>query len=558
MVSVLANKYRNIVAVGVQTVESPGELPKPQSLKTYDLISGQLIHLDCNDLRRASEPPFPVGRDTLVVAYDTIPVILTFRILGWPIPDQLLDLKIEIRRFTNGIVDRNDLETFLDALTVWNIRPPESARPENQNLLALIELLGCLQPTDQLLIRQALLRSQYVLAAAQSEILGIPVNRLTWRAIKSNWKRIRRAIMRQEPAIAHLFVDDELNVDTLLRYAVKHGVRWPVDSNHKPIIKQDTQKDLARAYPAMKPVYQIIWSLNQMRSTGLTIGEDGRNRSRLLPFRSVTGRTQFSTAACVMGYPKVFRHLIQPPTGWSLVYIDYRTQEIGIGAVLSGDTEMIAAYQDGDFYIGFARRCGAVPDNATKKTHRSERNRYKLASLALGYGMGNIKLAAYTNTPPAYAREIRRQFEETFHIYHRWSNDIVNQALLDRQMKTRFGWKVAVTPTTSIESIRNWMQQSTGAEMIRLAHMLAMERGVQVLLPVHDALLIQGPTNEINEIVKTTQQAMRDASGMVLEGFALDAEIEWQVDGPNHYASDVGGELWSNFTSTIEKGVVQP
>jgi len=65
--------------------------------------------------------------------------------------------------------------------------------------------------------------------------------------------------------------------------------------------------------------------------------------------------------------------------------------------------------------------------------------------------------------------------------------------------------------------------------------------------------LVQGPTVDINDIIKTTQQAMRDASGLVLEGFELDTEVEWQVDGPNHYSSDVGGELWSVFTSIIKK-----
>ena len=39
-------------------------------------------------------------------------------------------------------------------------------------------------------------------------------------------------------------------------------------------------------------------------------------------------------------------------------YLDWRTQEIGIAAVLSGDEALMADYREGDVYYGLAKLCG--------------------------------------------------------------------------------------------------------------------------------------------------------------------------------------------------------
>jgi hypothetical protein len=67
------------------------------------------------------------------------------------------------------------------------------------------------------------------------------------------------------------------------------------------------------------------------------------------------------------------RSLIQPPAGWGIAYLDWCQQEHGIAAVLSGDEVMQAAYLSGDPYLEFAKQAGAVPADATKRTHNNER-----------------------------------------------------------------------------------------------------------------------------------------------------------------------------------------
>jgi hypothetical protein len=55
--------------------------------------------------------------------------------------------------------------------------------------------------------------------------------------------------------------------------------------------------------------------------------------------------------------------------------------------------------------------------------------------------------------------------------------------------------------------------QGNGAEMLRLACCLAVERGVEVCAPVHDAVLIRAPVGRLEEEARRMQEAMRKRPG---------------------------------------------
>jgi hypothetical protein len=79
--------------------------------------------------------------------------------------------------------------------------------------------------------------------------------------------------------------------------------------------------------------------------------------------------------------------------------------------------------------------------------------------------------------------------------------------------------------------------------MLRLACCLATERGVVVCCPVHDALLVEGSAGEIQDVVANTQEAMTEASRVVLAGFELrsDAKV---VRHPDRYSDPRGKQMW--------------
>jgi DNA polymerase I-like protein with 3'-5' exonuclease and polymerase domains len=226
-----------------------------------------------------------------------------------------------------------------------------------------------------------------------------------------------------------------------------------------------------------------------------------------------------------------------------VAYIDWSQQEFGIAAALSGDPVMQQAYASGDPYLAFAKQAGQVPPDATKESHEQVRDLFKSCVLGVQYVMGEESLAYRIGRPPAFARELLRLHRETYQVFWKWSDSAVDFAMLHNYLPTVFGWRVHVEKNTNPRSLRNFPMQANGAEMLRLACCLATESGIAVCAPVHDALLVEGPTNGIGAVVAVTQQLMEQASKIVLGGFALrsDAKI---VVAPERYMDKRGKAMW--------------
>ena len=58
--------------------------------------------------------------------------------------------------------------------------------------------------------------------------------------------------------------------------------------------------------------------------------------------------------------------------------------------------------------------------------------------------------------------------------------------------------------------------QATGADILRIACILATRHGIKLLAPVHDAVLIEAPIERIEADVALMQEIMRRASRIVL------------------------------------------
>ena len=94
--------------------------------------------------------------------------------------------------------------------------------------------------------------------------------------------------------------------------------------------------------------------------------------------------------------------------------------------------------------------------------------------------------------------------------------------------------------------------QANGAEMLRLACCLATERGIEVCAPVHDAVLICAPLDRLDADVARMQDAMREASRIVLDGFELgtDAKV---VRYPDRYMDERGTVMWERVMKLINE-----
>jgi DNA polymerase I-like protein with 3'-5' exonuclease and polymerase domains len=119
----------------------------------------------------------------------------------------------------------------------------------------------------------------------------------------------------------------------------------------------------------------------------------------------------------------------------------------------------------------------------------------------------------------------------------------MDYAQLNRELPSVFGWRLHVTAATKSRSIANFPMQANGAEMLRLACCLATEGGVEVCAPVHDALLIEAPLDELAEKVRLTQTAMKEASAIVLDGVRLRSDAKMVV-APERYEDEKGAAMW--------------
>jgi hypothetical protein len=124
--------------------------------------------------------------------------------------------------------------------------------------------------------------------------------------------------------------------------------------------------------------------------------------------------------------------------------------------------------------------------------------------------------------------------------------------MLTNSLHTVFGWQIQVPPISNSRSLQNFPMQANGAEMLRLACCLATERGIEVCAPVHDAVLICAPLERLDADVARTQDAMREASRLVLGGFELgtDAKI---VRYPDRYMDERGAVMWDRVMKLIHE-----
>jgi DNA polymerase family A len=546
-----------------------GERPDPVCLVAWELRSGRELRLWRDQL--GSTPPYPTDASSLFVAYYASAELGCHLALGWPIPARILDLFAEFRNRTNG------LETpagagLLGALLHFGLDSMAAAAKDSMRALvlrggpwvdeekaqildyceddvaALTRLLGVMQARIDL--PRALLRGRYMAAAAAMEFYGVPIDRGMLEGIRRHWTNIQDQLIDAIDADYHVFEGRTFKVDRFAAWLTRVGIPWPRLASGSLDLSDETFRQMARIYSAVAPLRELRSTLSELRLSDLTVGWDGRNRTILSAFRARTGRNQPSNSKFIFGPSVWLRGLIKPPPGHGIAYVDWSQQEFGIAASLSGDTAMQAAYRSGDPYLAFAKQAGAVPQDATKSSHSTERELYKTCVLGVQFGMTEFGLTLRTGQPSLVARNLLQQHREMYRTFWRWSDAAVDQAVLTRKLHTVFGWHIHINENYNARSLRNFPMQANGAEMLRLACCLATERGIEVCAPVHDALLICAPLDRLEADISATRAAMAEASRLVLDGFELRTGVEI-TRFPDRYMDPRGVRMWDHVQRLI-------
>jgi hypothetical protein len=415
---------------------------------------------------------------------------------------------------------------------------------------ALARLLPAMLPKID--IPRSLYRGRYMAAAARMERAGVPIDTATLERLKSHWFNIQDRLIADIDADYGAFDGRTFKADRFGAWLGRTGIPWPRLPTAWLDLSDDAFRDMARAHPAVAPLRELRAALSQMRLNELAVGDDGRNRTLISAFRARTGRNQPSNTKSIFGPSVWLRGLIQPPPGYGIAYIDWSQQEFGIAAALSHDPRMMEAYRSGDPYLAFAKQAGAVPPDASKQSHKPERDQFKACVLAVQYGMGPDALASRISQPPIRARELLRLHRETYCVFWRWSDQMLDYAMLKGHIYTVFGWRVQVPPIANDRSLRNFPMQANGAEMLRLACCLATEQGLEVCAPVHDAVLIAAPLSRLDGDIARMQEAMKEASRIVLDGFELGTDLT-MIRHPDRYMDERGKTMWGKVMALLDQ-----
>jgi hypothetical protein len=392
---------------------------------------------------------------------------------------------------------------------------------------------------------------------------GVPMDMPLLAKLRNNWEAIQDKLIAAVDTEYEVFEGRTFKIDRFETYLIKNGIPWPRLESGQLDLSNDTFKDMAIAYPNIANLKDLRYSLSQMRLSALQVGADGCNRCLLSAFSSRTSRNQPSNSKFIFGASSWLRNLIQPKRGSALAALDWVQQEFGIAAALSGDRNMLDAYNSGDAYLAFAKQAKAVPNDATKKSHGKQRDLYKACVLGVQYGMEAESLALRINQPVIVARNLLRLHREVYSQFWKWSDNAVDHTILTGQQATVFGWAHRIPDGYNVSRnnlnggspnprmLRNFYMQANGAEILRLACILATEAGIWVCAPIHDAVLITAPEREIEEAATAMSGYMREASRIVLNGFELRTDLNI-VRYPEHFSSEKGATFWKTVSKLLE------
>jgi DNA polymerase I len=546
-----------------------GERPRPLCMVARDVRSGRSWKLWRGDF--GSVPPFPVGPDALIVAYYASAEMGCFKALGWPAPTYVLDLFTEFRAHTNGFQLPNGA-SLLGALTYFGldgigVTEKEDLRArilsggpwsEDESAAILDYCASDVAALERLLLAMllridlphALLRGRFMKAAAVIEWLGIPIDVPTLELLRRHWTNIQDDLIAAIDKDYGVYEGRSFRVERFEKWLAARGIPWPRLESGRLDLSDDTFRQMAKAYPAVTALRELRSALSDLRLSGLAVGSDRRNRCLLSAFRARSGRCAPSNTRYIFGPSVWLRNLIKPDAGYGVAYIDWEQQEHGIAAVLSGDGAMLAAYQSGDPYLAFARQAGAVPPDATKDSHRSERELYKQTVLGVIYGMEARSLAQRIGRLEIEARDLLRAHRETYRQFWRWSDAAVDHAVLTGSIATTFAWPLHVTAGFNPRSLRNHPMQSNGSEMLRLAACFAVEQDIPVCALIHDAVMVVSPFDRLDDDVARMRACMAEASRTVLNGFELRTEVSI-VRHPDRYHDPRGTLMWDRVMRLI-------
>jgi DNA polymerase I len=546
-----------------------GDLPNVLCMVAYVLDENRQ-HVRTIRLWRGefgSAPPFDTGPDTLFVAYSAWAELTCFMTLGWRFPEHVFDLHAAYLSATNillpydpdekrkrqnkklpdacrsyGVEGWENIDKGTMAKDIgegrWQIYGvervfeycEEDVRASMHLFKRMLEGRSLLPASNLDLV---LHWSNYsAKAVAQIQACGMPIDMVLWNKVQENKAIvIRHLLERLDPSRNNgdpIYTSDgRFEYARFERWLAGQGVlAWPRTESGMLQTDGDAYRMMYHV-PGIEALHALKDSLRVIVGAKLPIGRDGRNRPKLFPFCTKTGRNAHTSS--LFNAHAGMRSFMKFDSGVTAVYLDWRTQEVGIAAALSGDEALKEAYVGGDVYHALALTVGATNDpdpQRWKQTNPAMRQRMKSLQLAILYGMSVPSLARGLDRHPCIAVEILERHKRTYPEFWAWRDAAVMSAMLDREIKSVFGWSLRISHSPNRRALFNFPMQANGAEMLRLAAVRMCEAGLVPNMLVHDGLLLEARSAWQIEQAK---EIMHAAGREVCSGFEVGVDIDQEL-----------------------------
>lgn len=313
---------------------------------------------------------------------------------------------------------------------------------------------------------------------------------------------------------------------------------WPKTESGNFSTERDVLKIEANNYPEIKilkettdNIQQLKWfrpmALPEFKSN---VGTDNCIRPYFNTYGTQSGRNAPPAKTFIFAMSSWLRSVIRPPQGWTIISIDYASQEFILAGILSGDENMIEAYRSGDPYLYFSKKAGAVPEHGTKSDYAEERKMFKATTLGLQYGMRAKSLSAKLsvdmgrNITEKEAEKLIKLHQKVYPKYWKWL-DKIERDYKHKPLKMLDGWMMFKDNKSKL-SVLNAPTQGNAQAILRVATRKAHLRGVQCISPLHDALYSIAPDDEVEQHTKWLNDSMIEAVNEMVGDYGMRTDIE--------------------------------
>ena len=557
-----------------------GENPTVVCMVIKNIINGRTYRVSGKDL---SSFPVPITDDSLFVTHYAPAEINSMLSLGFKKPKFIFDTVVESRKLYWGKQDGYNFK-LIGCCARYGIKVMSSEHKDDmRDLIMENETYSKKQMSDiikyceedvlnleQLFYKilednekegidsaayltQSTFHGRAMGVCAQIETNGIPMNAELYNDFNEHFPSIKNDIITEANKTLKIFDEnnkakkDKFN-DLIIRLGLDGN--WP-RSEKTNRFKED--KDTLKKFKHIPEIQLLRETLDFSKANnlkGYQVGSDGRSRTNLSMFGQITGRTNVSTSRSPYSAPKWLRRFIQPDKNKVLAEFDWAAQEAGIMAYLSKDQNMIKDFETGNLYLICAIKNGAAPAGAIKATHPEVRNQYKVAVLGCGYGQTAFGLKYSLNIPVYEAETIIQNIKKTYPDFFKWNQGVCCGATSRGYFKTKYGWRYWIPKIYKPNTLKNWLMQSHGAEILRRAMIAVDEAGIEISMIMHDALLVhvdrKGCAEKFKKVRQIMEQAAKDVLGAVIP-------VEIKIIKKDYKLAEEPQKKWNRIMSIYNK-----